>query len=459
MTTERRDRARRWRERMLFSVRGRATVLSAGVSALILTLVFVLMLLLARDWAANRVAREAQLTVERIAFSLATGENRGELAPRSREAPLVQVVNQDGQVLAASKDAVGLPPLVQEELQQRLVLIDEQECPDFLDECVWVFGLRVRESPWGAGVVIVAAAPLPTLLSAWLLPLTIAAVLSALLALITWWTWRTVGRTLDPVVRLRRELAEVGAQGLDRRVSVPPTADEIQGLAETVNATLERLEEASNREHRFVSDASHDLRNPITALRTRLEVALDEPDGYPWKTMIRSALADVQRLNDIVADLLELSRLDARTPQPVERLDLAELARRELPLHGGRVPIEARLEPGVTVTGNGVRLNRVLGNLLNNAERHARSQVAVTVRRDGGDAVLEVEDDGPGVPAEARERVFERFARLPESRALDPHGTGLGLPIAREIAEIHGGSLRIADSPRGSRFVLRLPLS
>jgi signal transduction histidine kinase len=112
----------------------------------------------------------------------------------------------------------------------------------------------------------------------------------------------------------------------------------------------------------------------------------------------------------------------------------------------------------VVVTANRVRLGRVLGNLLNNAERHAESRITVTVDRDGGDAVLEVLDDGAGIPPESRERVFERFARLPESRARDPQGTGLGLPIAREIAEIYGGTLRVADSPRGARFVLRLPL-
>ena len=113
----------------------------------------------------------------------------------------------------------------------------------------------------------------------------------------------------------------------------------------------------------------------------------------------------------------------------------------------------------MTVRANRVRLARVLSNLLSNAERHAESRIEVVVLRDGDDAVLEVLDDGSGVPEDARERVFERFSRLPESRARDPHGTGLGLPIAREIAEIYGGSLRIADSPRGARFVMRLPLA
>lgn len=459
MTTERRDRARRRREVLFFSVRGRATVLTAAVSAVILAIVFVLLMLLAQDWARNSVAQKTQRTAERVAFDIAMGANRGNLDVGPDDAPMVQVVSPEGKVLAATGAADGHPPLAQAELKRRVLLVDERTCPRFLDDCVWVFGVRLGGSPWGPGVMVMAASPLPTLLAVWLLPLTIALVLTALLALIVWWTWHTVGRTLGPVDRLRAELADVGAHGLDRRVAVPATPGEIRGLAETVNATLARLQEASERERRFVSDASHDLRNPIAGLQMRLEVALDEPDDHPWKPLVRAALGDVRRLGDIVVDLLELSRLDARTPRPVERVDLAELVGREVARRDDRIPVETRAAPGVIVMANRVRLSRVLANLLNNAERHARSRITVTVARDGGDAVLEVLDDGSGIPAESRERVFERFARLPESRARDPQGTGLGLPIAREIAEIYDGTLRVADSPRGARFVLRLPLA
>lgn len=207
----------------------------------------------------------------------------------------------------------------------------------------------------------------------------------------------------------------------------------------------------------LVSDASHDLRNPIAGLQARLELLLDEPADHDWKPAIRAALRDAGRLNDIVSDLLELSRLDARAPVPVEPVDLAGLVRREVARRTPRVPITTRLAPDAVVRANPVRLARVLGNLLSNAERHAATRIEVTVARDADDAVVEVLDDGEGVPADSRERVFERFARLSASRDRDPQGTGLGLPIAREIAEIHGGTLRILDSPRGARFVPRLP--
>ncbi|TDD75821.1 HAMP domain-containing histidine kinase [Actinomadura darangshiensis] len=448
---------------MLFSVRGRATVITVVASALILLLVLLLLMLLARDWAENQVARKAERTAERIAFDIATetgtDTGRGDLTVGPDDAPMVQVLSPEGKVVAAGEAMRGRPALAADRLADRQLLIDRRGCPDFLDDCVWMFGLRLRASPWGPGVMVIAASPLPSLLNVWLLPLVLVLLLAALLTLIAWWTWHTIGSAFVPVDLIRAEMADLDARGLDHRVPVPQTGGEIQALAETVNATLERLEEASDRERRFISDASHDLRNPIAGLQARMEVALDEPAGYDWKPMVRSALRDAQRLNDIVLDLLELSRLDTRTPQPEEPVDLAALVRREVGRRAGGAPIRTRLEPGVVVQANPVRLGRVLGNLLSNAERHAESRIEVTVARDGGDAVMEVLDDGSGIPEESRERVFERFARLSESEVRDPQGTGLGLPIAREIAEIYGGSLRIADSPRGARFVLRLPLT
>lgn len=312
----------------------------------------------------------------------------------------------------------------------------------------------------GPGAVVMAGTPLPGKPTMIGLAASTLLVLAGLLFLIGWWTWYTIGRVFVPVDQIRAQMADFSAHGLGHRIPVSETSGELRSLAETVNATLDRLEEARVRERRFVSDASHDLRNPLSGLQMQLELALEEPpDSAGWKPMVRSALGDTRRLNDILVDLLALSKLDSRAPAEVETVDLAALARREIGRREPRVTIETRLEPGVTVRANRVRLARVLSNLLSNAERHAESRIEVVVLRDGDDAVLEVLDDGSGVPEDARERVFERFSRLPESRARDPHGTGLGLPIAREIAEIYGGSLRIADSPRGARFVMRLPLA
>ncbi|WP_328601133.1 sensor histidine kinase [Actinomadura physcomitrii] len=460
MTQGRSERVEYWRNRLLVSVRGRATIITVAFAALFLTVILVLGMLLVRDWLERREADKAERTTERITFDILRGQADLGLTTRPDETGLVQIVSPDGRrVLAASPPARGKPPLASVPLPSGNLLIDRRACPGSISGCAWIFGLRVvNRSPWGPGVMVVSAEPLPGLLNVWGLPLSLVALLLVLLALVAWWTWHTIGRAFAPIDRIRRELSDLDARDLRQRVFVPHTHGEIQALGETVNATLQRLEEATDRERRFISDASHDLRNPIAGLHVQLEMALDEADEES-RPLLRSALRDAERLNDIVIDLLELSRLDARAPQPVEPVDLAEAARREVDRRGDGVRVAARLEPGVVVRANPVRIARVLGNLLSNAERHAASGVEVTVRRDGATAVLQVLDDGHGIPPDQRERVFERFARLAESRERDPQGTGLGLPIAREIVEIYGGTLTIADSERGACFVMRLPLA
>jgi signal transduction histidine kinase len=209
---------------------------------------------------------------------------------------------------------------------------------------------------------------------------------------------------------------------------------------------------------RFTSDASHDLRSPITAIRARIEASLMEPDDADWPETGHRVLESVDRLQAIVTDLLTLARLDAGVPRDVDTIDLPGLVSAELQRSHRTKEVRADLQPRVTVTGDRLRLNRLLTNLLDNAERHAMSQVRVVVRAEHDVAVLEVEDDGTGIAPEHREVVFQRFARLAAARHKDVNGTGLGLPIAREIAKAHGGSLTIEDSAAGARFVLRIPI-
>lgn len=237
-----------------------------------------------------------------------------------------------------------------------------------------------------------------------------------------------------------------------------------QQMAETLGQAHAReqqiasaLRKTVERQQRFISDASHDLRNPITGLQTRLEVALQDADEDSLQT-IRTALDDVQRLNEIVADLLELARLDAAAPVPTQRIDLADLVTEELRRRPHAISIVPQLDSGVIVNGNRLRLARLLANLLTNAERHATSQINVIVKARPPRAILEVIDDGPGIPPDEREQIFKRFYRRADAQRHDPAGTGLGLPIGREIALAHGGSLQAADHPKGARFVLDLPL-
>ncbi|MFC5183235.1 sensor histidine kinase [Actinomadura harenae] len=456
------SRLLRWLLRAFISVRGRATVITVVLSGSVLALATVLAVQLLAYTGQFSARQHASATLQRVLYDLTLGEGLTAVTPGPGEAKLIQIVEPGGHIVAASPDLQGSPPLNPTAPRMADLLIGKTACQPFLPSCVELVGLRVGGAQFPRAPVVYVADKVDPALTRPRLYLEGTAIALALLLLMSWWTWRTIGDAFRPVEAIRRQLAEItnrGLRELGRRVPVPRSGGEIQELAVTVNDALERLEQATNRERRFVSEASHDLRNPIAGLHTRLEVALDEPDDYAWKPMVRGALRDTARLNDIVADLLELSRLDARSPVALERVDLADLTRREVGARPWRVPVTTRLEDGVEVMGAHVRLSRVLGNLLNNAERHAETGIEVIVGRDGGDAVLEVRDDGSGIPEDARERVFERFARLAESQRRDPAGTGLGLPIAREIARIYGGDLRAADSPRGARFVMRLPLA
>ncbi|MFI9233724.1 sensor histidine kinase [Streptomyces rimosus] len=294
-----------------------------------------------------------------------------------------------------------------------------------------------------------------------------------LIALAAAIAWAVTGLALRPVTAIRTELAAVSESELDRRVPDPAGGDEIALMARTVNATLDRLEQAVTRQRQFVADASHELRNPIAAVRSRLEVALAaDPPAGDLRTSVQAALRDTERLQRIAADLLLLARLDAHAPRAAEPVDLALLAAEEAarrPARGGPRLVVVADEP-VPVRGDPAQLERLLTNLVDNALRHAASEVRVVARaRDGAavenqavenQAVLEVIDDGPGIPPPARERVFERFARLDAARDRESGGTGLGLAIARGIARAHGGDLSVRDREdgrSGARFVAVLP--
>ncbi|PTH87562.1 two-component sensor histidine kinase [Streptomyces sp. A244] len=266
-------------------------------------------------------------------------------------------------------------------------------------------------------------------------------------------TWLVTRRALRPVEGIRREMAAITqSEDLARRVPEPDTHDEIARLASTTNETLAALETSVERQRRFVADASHELRSPIASLRTQLEVAAAHPELLD----LDGAVEDTVRLQRLAADLLLLARLDAGERPSDAKVDLAGLAREEAE---GRAGVTVDAEPA-EVAGSRGQLGRVLANLLDNAQRHARSAVTVDVRREGDRAVVGVADDGDGVPDGDRERIFERFVRLDAARSRDDGGAGLGLAIARDVAVRHGGTLTAGRGPAGGAlFELRLPLA
>jgi signal transduction histidine kinase len=290
--------------------------------------------------------------------------------------------------------------------------------------------------------------------------------LPVVVALLGVLVWTLVGRTLAPVEGIRSGVDAISASALDRRVPDPRTDDEIGRLARTMNAMLGRLEASSRRQQQFVADASHELRSPLTRIRSEIEVDLARPDVADLQATHRSVLAEATELQRLVDDLLLLARIDAGA-EPVERrpVDLDDVVLRQIRAirDGGdpvAVAIDARQVSAAQVLGDDRQLGRAVGNLVDNAVRHATRTVTLAVHEEDGEAVLTVANDGPCIPPDQRERIFDRFTRVDGARVRDDGGAGLGLAITRDLFERHGGTVRVDPGvTEGARFVVRLPLA
>ena len=269
--------------------------------------------------------------------------------------------------------------------------------------------------------------------------------------------WMMTARALRPVSAITSRAQAITSTTLDQRVPEPRTDDEIGQLARTVNAMLDRLESASERQKRFVSDASHELRSPVASIRLQVETALMRPEQADWEAVGRTVLAEDQRLAGLVDNLLALARIEEGQRRPQAEVDLDEIIHDQLAR-----PRLVSIDRSGVLAGRvyGVRdeLTSVVRNLLDNAERHAASVVKVSLATKGPWVRLAVEDDGPGVDPNLRDKVFERFARLQEARSRDAGGAGLGLALTKRIVETHHGRIFIEDSPLGgAAFVVELP--
>ena len=282
----------------------------------------------------------------------------------------------------------------------------------------------------------------------------------ALLAALVWWL---VGRALSPVEAIRAELADITVSDLARRVPEPGTGDDIDRLARTTNATLARLETAVNRQQQLVADASHELRTPLARIRAALEVDLADASSTAAElaTTHEGVLADTIGLQLLLDDLLHLARSDGdgHGPMPRELVDLDDvvLAEASAVRGRGRLPVDVRRVTAVQTQGSRTDLTRVVRNLLDNAERHATSALTLTLAVVDGRVRLTVRDDGPGIAVDQRERVFERFTRLDDARSPNGGHTGLGLAIARDIVDRHGGKIAIEGTTDNTCFVVTLP--
>ena len=290
-----------------------------------------------------------------------------------------------------------------------------------------------------------------------ILRLTLLATYPLLLAVLALIAWRVVGAALRPVEELRSSAERISGTGQDTRLPVSSSEDEIHALAVTLNSMLDRLAGARERQRSFVADAAHELRSPLASMQTQLEVAHRLGEETP---VTKDLSAEVRRMTGLVEDLLVLARLDSDTAPdrilaPVEiRPVVLEVVQR---YDGARVPVTASVTGRLEVRAERDGLRRALANLVDNAVRHATTAVQVTAQAEGPHVVLTVSDDGTGISAEDRERVFERFTRLDDARARDAGGSGLGLAIVRELVRRSNGEVTLGDASGGglsARIVL-----
>lgn len=279
--------------------------------------------------------------------------------------------------------------------------------------------------------------------------------LLAVLAAITWWL---VGRSLRPVDVLRRQAADITVTDLNRRVEIPPTKDELARLAVTLNDLLARLEGSFDQQRQFVADAAHELRSPVAAILSQLEVDHRyAEDGAGRRT--EATIREVWRMSQSVDDLLALARIDAAprlSTAPVDLDDLVFTEVKALRSHTHLV-VDASGVTAARVRGDAGLLVRAVRNLLDNAAHHARQRISVRLVRSGEEALLTVADDGPGIEEQHRDKIFERFTRLSNGRSRDLGGVGLGLSIVHEVVAAHDGRVSVDDNAPGARFTVRLP--
>ncbi|MET8205776.1 HAMP domain-containing sensor histidine kinase [Streptomyces sp. NPDC005373] len=489
------------RRRLFGSVRARATLGATLVVAVALLAAGASVLLALRSNLTDQASSEAESSVRKVAVSIATGTAPAALELPDGDDTPVQVVDGDGRLLAASEDLERISGTGSSAVKPATPPVDDGGGDDAGgdddggsdrhggkgkgnggDDDSYAYGEIADDADGGMGsatvdgetrdyrfaalevkntrqgdLTVYAGASMSAEQSAVGTALTVMLIgFPVLLGVVGAVTWLVTRRALRPVEGIRSEMSAITAsQDLARRVPEPATHDEVARLARTTNATLAALETSVERQRRFVADASHELRSPIASLRTQLEVGAAHPELLD----VDGAVADTVRLQELAAGLLLLARLDAGERPGEARVDLAALAGEELSQRpAGRVAVRTHLEP-VEVAGSRSQLARVVGNLLDNAQRHARSRVDIAVRAEEPWAVVEVGDDGAGVPEAERERIFERFVRLDDARARDDGGAGLGLAIARDVAVRHGGALTVRSSPAaGALFELRLPV-
>ncbi|GAC1442372.1 MAG: hypothetical protein NVSMB55_12880 [Mycobacteriales bacterium] len=431
---------RRWAAQ---SLRRRIVVSSSLLVLVVLVIATVAVAALFTAGRLHDIDAQTRTETDTLSALVTTGQLPAVLPVPAGSSLLAQVVSSDGTVLAATPSASRTQPLA--EPRRDGVATDEEGGYAGTPLRRRVAHLALSRQP----VTIIVAAPLSDVrrvlasLRAVLLVLVPLLVLGAATAV--WWV---AGRALRPVERLRAAAEEIARSpaGTARVEQLPsaPGDDEIARLGRTLNDMLAARQRATQQQADFITAAAHELRSPLGSLTVQLDVAAAHPELVDLPELLGELRHDAVRLTSLADDLLTLARIDGAPAARQQRVDLAAVA------GAGGQP--------VWVSGDEAGLRRLASNLLSNAHRHG-TVVEVRTAVVGGEAVLEVDDNGPGIPPADRERVFDRWVRLDESRARHSGGFGLGLALVRDIAGTHGGVVTVSDSPLGgARIQVRLPI-
>jgi signal transduction histidine kinase len=439
------------------SLRARITIVATTLFAFAVITGALLLLILQRASLIRSLDSQATKIGQAVAVTRVSGTKPPTVVAAAGEQ--IQVLDANGTVVASSGTADRVKPLLNPDELRRAKNGHPIDIPGERGNTNQE--LRVVVVPAGSESVLVASGLAGVEDSIRILRG--AALIGCPLALLTMGlaTYFIVGRALGPVAALRKGAQEITAAGLaDQRLPVPDAHDEVQRLAVTLNAMLDRIDAATKRQRTFVGDAAHELRSPLASLRLQLEVAQRVGPAADWPGLLDEVLADVDRLDQLVEDLLALARSD-EAGGLLRRRELVALDELVSSVAAdytdARVAVRSSTDP-VSVDGDPEALRRVVVNLLDNAVRYARTVVTVDLHPDGRQtAQLVVGDDGPGIPAGELERVFDRFYRTHESRSRDTGGTGLGLPIVRDVVRAHGGTVILADNAPGLRATVLLP--
>jgi len=392
-----------------------------------------------------------------VAAQISVGDFTDMLGSTGREIGQVQVIDAEGHVVLRTPgladstrfDVVPTPRRGQEVM----TIVDGDTIDNDPDERYQLIA-RAVDSPVGPMTVYAVTSLNSATRAQRHLEIRLLLALPLLAAFTGFVIHRVVGRAMRPVEAMRRDVEHISEGDLSSRVTPTASDDELARLGDTLNHMLERLENAAAQRELFAAAASHELRSPLSALRTELEVAQAYPDRADWPRTAENSLIEIDRLEHLARDLRVLTR-NRNVGVTDRRCDLAALTRRELDRRNfGHVRYHAEIDDGA-VTAENDEVLQVLRNLLDNAERHARSTIDIRVDHEGSMVSLSVANDGVPIALADRDRIFEPFTRLDEARSLDTGGSGLGLAIVRSIMIEAGGSIEVTERTHGAEFVAR----